>query len=129
VQREEMFFRITRTVEKIAQSAGLTATVNILPGIPSTYNNPELVEAMLPALRRAAIKLQETHPIMGAENYSFFSQQIPGFYFLLGTGKLHGQNPNGDIDEKGLVYGVKALSSMVIDYLTKKPQQPIHLQM
>ncbi len=74
------------TVTKIAESAGAVADVRISTGCPVTYNDPELTAMMLPSLKAAAggenVKLIKA--ITGAEDFSFFQQQIPGLYFFLG---------------------------------------------
>ena len=59
--------------------------------------------------------------ITGAEDFSFFQEQIPGLYFFLG-GLPAGGTPAGHhtpdffIDESGLELGVRSLSHLVVDY-------------
>jgi len=90
-----------------------------------TANDPALVEASLPSLRRA---LGPTHvvplrPLTAAEDFAYFSRVIPGFYFFLGVGNrtmtamVH--TPDFDLDESALVHGVKALSTLLVDYLER----------
>ncbi|MCZ6559858.1 MAG: amidohydrolase, partial [Gammaproteobacteria bacterium] len=79
--------RLVTTVENIARSAGTTATVEIDPGYPVTVNDPELTAAMLPTLRSIAGEenVVVIDLITGAEDFSYFQQEIPGFYFMLGA--------------------------------------------
>lgn len=121
-----MHKKIEQTATLIAQSAGATAEVDISIGYPVTYNNPELTERMVPSLQAVAgsenVKLR--NPVMGAEDFSFFAQKVPGFYFFLGgapkgssledTAPHH--TPDFFIDEGGLTLGTKALCRLVIDY-------------
>ena len=60
---------------------------------------------------------------MGAEDFAWFANEVPGFYFDLGVrneseGKIHGVhtaffNP----DERALEIGVRVMSNVVINYL------------
>jgi amidohydrolase len=97
---------------------------------PVTYNDPKLVEEMLPTLRRVVgeANVITPKPQMGAEDFSYFQKVIPGFYYFLGVGNrakgitamIH--TPEFDVDEESLVIGVKAMTSMVLDYLDRKGQ-------
>ncbi|HSE98693.1 MAG TPA: amidohydrolase, partial [Blastocatellia bacterium] len=55
---------------------------------PVTYNEPRLVEEMLPTLRRVVgeANVITPKPQMGAEDFSWFQKEIPGFYYFLGVG-------------------------------------------
>ena len=91
------------------------------------YNDPKLVEGALPAMRRAvgAGKVVEVPQRMGAEDFSFYQEVIPGFLFRLGCGnKVRGitsdiHTPGFDIDEECLVVGVKTMADVVLDYLDR----------
>jgi amidohydrolase len=60
---------------------------------------------------------------MGAEDFSFYQQVIPGFFLRLGSGNksrgitAEGHTPEFDIDEECLVTGVKVMSNIALDYL------------
>ncbi|MFN7965008.1 MAG: amidohydrolase [Acidobacteriota bacterium] len=106
-------------------TVGATADLSYEKLVPATVNNPELTQATLPSLRRAvgADNLVESPPIMGAEDFSYFAQKIPGFYFLLGvsnqsrgiTAMTH--TPTFDLDEESLVVGVRAGAAVLLDWL------------
>jgi amidohydrolase len=91
------------------------------------YNDPKLVAECLPALRAAvgATNVFEAPIRMGAEDFSFYEQVVPGFFLRLGSGnKAKGiralaHTPEFDIDEDCLVVGVKALSNLVLDCLDR----------
>jgi len=60
----------------------------------------------------------------GSEDFSFYQQKVPGFFFFLG-GMPKGGDPltapphhTADfyIDESGFVLGVKAFCHLVVDY-------------
>ncbi len=121
--------RIKEIATKIAESAGATAEVKIEVLYPVTYNDPALTQEMLPSLEaiagKSAVELTPAHT--GAEDFSFFQQKVPGFFFFLG-GMPKGKSPKDAaphhtpdfyIDESGLVLGVKTLSGLAVDYMEK----------
>ena len=118
--------RMQRTVTKIAESAGATAELTIENKTLITYNNPELVKKMLPSLQRAAGEENVTwmDAMTGSEDFSFFGEKVPSFFFFLG-GMKKGQDPKTSfphhtpdfyIDEAGFKTGIKAFCQLVIDY-------------
>lgn len=125
--REDLHARIKRTAESIAASAGATAEVKIVRGYPITYNDPALTEKMAPTLRRVAGAKNTivVNPVLGAEDFSFFQQKVPGLFFWLGTrppDQTPEQAPSNHsplfyVDERGLLLGVRALAHVAMDYL------------
>jgi amidohydrolase len=126
--RKDLQQRIKRTVESIAASAGATAEVSFgtETSYPVTYNDPKLTEAMLPTLARVAGQghLVEAKPILGAEDFSFFAQQVPGLYVYVGA-RTPGtppadwpsnHSPKFHLDEMGLKLGVRTLANLAADY-------------
>jgi len=118
---------IIRTATKIAESAGGKAEVNIQVMYPATVNDAKLTEQMGPSLQRAAgaENVKITLPVTMAEDFSFFQQKVPGFFFFLGAYpadmKLDKQPTHHTadfmIDEKALTTGVKALINLTMDYM------------
>ncbi len=95
-------------------------------------NDPKLVEASLPALRRAVgeMNVVEAPKRMGGEDFSFYGQVVPGFFFRLGSGNqargivAESHTPKFDIDEKCLEVGVKAMANIVLDFLERQAGAP-----
>jgi len=124
--------KIKRTAEKIAESAGAKATVEIEFGAPLTYNDPKLTAMMAPTLQRTVGKDDAVlvAPTTLAEDFSFYQEKVPGLFFFLGAypSQVKLNNPpvhhTADfmIDEKSFVTGVRTLVNMTIDYMyaTKK---------
>ena len=121
--------KIILTAEKIAESAGARAEVRIVNKTPVTYNDPALTAKFLPSLIEAAgkEKVKETKPRTGAEDFGFFAQKVPSFYFFLG-GMPKGNKkedaaahhtPDFYIDESGMKLGVRAFCYIVLDYFGK----------
>jgi|TARA_R100000988_G_scaffold1024_4_gene973 amidohydrolase len=122
--RQLIFKRLKTVVQNTAESNGATAELTINKGYPITYNDPELTAQMLPTLVETAGKenVKLINAITGAEDFSFFQNEIPGLYFFVG-GKAPGREASGHhtpdfyIDESGLKLGVRAMSNLVIDYM------------
>jgi amidohydrolase len=85
--RADVHERIKRTATLTAQSFGATAEVTIPNGTPVTANDPALTAQMAPVLKRAAANgnAQIIKPIMGAEDFLFFADEIPALFFGLGV--------------------------------------------
>jgi amidohydrolase len=118
--------KIKITAEKIAESMGATVEVKIDVKTPITYNTPELVRATLASLEKAAGKenLMESNWVTGAEDFSFYRQKAPAFFFNVG-GMPAGKNrkdaaphhtPDFYIDDSRLDVGIKAFCNIVFDY-------------
>ena len=125
--RQEIHERIRRTVTKIAESAGATAEVEIDPGVPVTFNDPGLTEQMRATLERVIGSDRISHAplITGAEDFSFYQEEVPGFFFFLGgrppdvplAEAIPNHSPLFYIDEAALVTGVRAMAHLAVDYL------------
>ncbi|MCS5490616.1 amidohydrolase [Algoriphagus limi] len=119
--------RITEIITNIAESAGAKADVNIGKLYPSTVNPPELTAQMMPSMEAAAGKgnVIAMPPVTGAEDFSFFQREKPGFFIFLGGMKKGGDplttpshhTPDFFIDESGFILGVKALSYFTVDFM------------
>ncbi len=125
--QKDVHQRIRRTVEAIAQGAGAKAEVHIDLGYPVTRNHPELTRKMLPTLNRIAgeDRVVLVPALTGAEDFSFFAQQVPGLFLFLGgrpesvpleESPAH-HTPTFLVDESGLLLGVRALVHLTVDFL------------
>lgn len=117
--------RMKEMVPAIASAYRAEATISIDKGYPITYNDPELTAQMLPSLQKVAgsKSVIEIKPITGAEDFSFFQKEVPGFFFFLGgmapgeTEAFPHHTPDFYIDESGMLLGVKAFIQLSLDYL------------
>lgn len=127
--QKQVHEKMQLTATKIAEASGATATFSVTTKTEVTYNNPELVKRMLPSLEAAAGKdhVKESDWTTGAEDFSFFGDKAPAFFFFLGGMPL-GQDPakaaahhtpDFYIDDSKLDVGVKAFCQLVIDYAAK----------
>lgn len=119
--------RMEEMVPSIAKAYGGDATIVIKDATDITYNDPDLVSTMLPTLQRVAgsENVQTQKAVTGAEDFSYFQREVPGFYFFLGgmtpgnTQSFPHHTPDFLIDDSGLLLGVRALTEMSLDYLNK----------
>lgn len=131
--RKEIHERIRRTVTKIAESAGATAEVEFQSQTPVTYNDPALTSQMLPTLEAIAGKenVVLTDAVLGAEDFSFFQEKIPGLYLFVGgmpkdkkpSEAAPHHTPDFVIDDSGLILGVKVLTGLTLDYMEAKKKK------
>jgi amidohydrolase len=86
---EQVEQRMRQIVESIAAGAGGGAEVEFVDHVPAVISDPALVKRMLPALERVAGPVNVTMwpPAMAADDFAYFSQAVPGFFFFLGTQK------------------------------------------
>ncbi len=122
--------KIKTTATRIAESSGATAEVGIDILYPVTYNDAALTKQMAPSLERAVGKenAKVIAPVTMAEDFSFFQQKVPGFFFFVGAYpadmKLNAQPTHHTadfmIDERCLVIGVKSLVALTTDYMYAK---------
>jgi amidohydrolase len=126
VIRTELHERVRRTAKGIAEAAGATAEITLDDGNPITWNDPKLYERMRPTLARVAGEgFVPGHPLTGAEDFSFFAEEVPGLYFWLGVrdpkvavaDAAATHSPRFLVDERALVLGVRALAHLVVDYV------------
>lgn len=125
--KELILKRMHEMVPDIAKAYGGTATVEIENKTAITYNDPQLTNQMLPTLHNiaGAEKVELVKPTTGGEDFSFFQEKVPGFYFFLGgqpegtTEPAPHHTPDFFIDDSGLTLGVKVMSQLAIDYLNQ----------
>ena len=117
--------RITEICESIAKAHGGTCIVDIRKGYPFLINDIATTEA---SVRIASSYLGEefVEPLqlrMTAEDFAYFSQQVPSCFYRLGVGNkklgidksVH--HPDFQVDEKALEIGVGLMAYLAIQHL------------
>jgi len=127
--QQDVHERVRRTAEMVAQSGGATAEVTINRTAPLTYNDPALAEWAAGTIRRVAgAENVFTAPFQtGAEDFPEFTARAPGFYFFLGAvprgqdpaTAARNHSPQFFVDEGVLPLGVRAMTQLAVDYLTR----------
>ena len=124
--RDHIKKRMKELAEGIAESYGGNAIIEIVDGADITYNNPELMEKMLPSLKNTAgnnnVILNKAKTL--AEDYAYYLNEIPGFIFELGgyntneTRKAPPHHtPDFFIDDNSMLLGVKVMTNLALDFL------------
>jgi len=127
--RADIWKRIEKTATAIADSQGARAEVKVYEGVPVTYNDPPLTAWGARSLGRGVgdERVTESRPVMGAEDFSFLAQKVPGMFFFLGVTPPDedpreapaNHSPLFHIHEPALKYGVRSLAYLAIDYLRR----------
>jgi len=122
--RQQIHERVERTAKQIASSAGASAEVDINLGYPVTYNDPELTRKMSDTLQRVAGEnFTEANLITGAEDFSYYANEVPGMFFFLGIAAddpemvYPNHSPYFYADESALPVGVQAMTALALDFL------------
>jgi len=119
--------KIEKIIKGITESYGASYRFQYREGAPPVYNDPSLVKESLPIMKkivgsRNVILLK---PQMVAEDFSYYGQKIPSFFYFLGvrnekkgiTHMLH--TPYFNVDEECIPLGVKLMSYLLLNYLEK----------
>lgn len=122
--------RIRAIADGITRAHGGSYELVYARNTPAVINDPALSEWAGEALRAALedIDVRELEATMGGEDFAYFSNVVPGFYFRLGTldpehgsGGLHTPTFRGD--SAAIPVGIEAMTTLVTAYLAE-PEKP-----
>ncbi|XP_047175108.1 IAA-amino acid hydrolase ILR1-like 4 isoform X3 [Vigna umbellata] len=135
---KESFQQLRHRIEQvvIAQAAvqRCNATVNFLqeqnPFFPVTINDGDLHEHFrsVAGSLLGVNKVNNMQPLMGAEDFSFYQEVIPGYFFMIGMQNASHEkleqvhSPYFKVNEDVLPYGAALHASLAVSYLLKHPQ-------
>jgi len=117
--------RVDEIVRHISKLQGVTATVDMIPEVPSQLNHESLFEASGRACKRlfSQDKILDRPPaFLGAEDFAVFGQDVPSYFYWLGTNtlengsELHHQ-PGFVVDTHAIPLGVSLLTLSVLELL------------
>ena len=121
---------LTRLAEGIAAAHGAAASVTITPGFPVTFCDPRAValgETVSGDLFGPEAFRRLDQPIMGAEDFSYVLEKIPGAMFFLGVAEqgadwhscpaIH--SPRMTVDESALPRGAALLAGCAVHFLER----------
>ena len=124
--RAEIYDEIRQIAAGVAlgTSAKIDVEFDVGGFYPVTFNNLYLVEKLSPSLKEATNNkfAINNSPSTGAEDFSYFSQEIPGLYFWLGVNAPGVMEAPGNhspyfvVDDDALDEGLKSLIYLVLDY-------------
>ncbi len=114
--------------------AGVTQAGGGTYELEYTRNNPALINhAALTAWARerlvarlGADQVEVNRPVMGAEDFAWFAQRVPGLYFRLGATAPGTKNsglhtPTYRADDGAVAVGMRAMAGLVVDFLKAPP--------
>ncbi len=125
--QDQLHADFQRVATNIGKGMGVDVNLEITKGVPVTYNDPALTEKVVPFLENAAgeenVKLRKA--ITGAEDFSFFAEKVPAFFFFLGgcpegTDPMDAaphHTPDFYVDDAGMITGVKAMVNATLGYM------------
>ena len=127
--RQQVFADLINVSESVAHAHGATAVAQVpdTKGNPVTVNHPALTMRMAPSLEKVvgADNVVEMDLTMGAEDFSYYANEVPGFFFFVGA-TPRGQDPvkapsnhspEFFLDEEALKVGTRAMLQVALDYL------------
>ncbi len=119
--------RMREILDGVTKANGATFEMEYQKNAPATVNDPALTRKVQPLLDRivgaANVKLVE--PTMGGEDFAYFADEVPGFYYRLGvlkpgttSGGLHTPTFRGD--DSAVPVGIRVMSRLLVDYLVSQ---------
>jgi amidohydrolase len=124
--RRAMHAGIRRVAEGIAAAHGLEVDVQIVPGYPVTVNDDGFA-AFAHETAAALVGAQRVHempaPVMGAEDFSYILQQVPGALVFLGACPPEGEphplhSDRMTLDEGALATGIALHAAVALRWLS-----------
>jgi len=117
--------RIEELAQHTAAAFGATAEVAYVPGSGVVVNHAgftDFVRGVIQEARGDDAVIELAHPVMGAEDFGLYLEQVPGAFAFLGARPAHQDaypchHPRFDIDEHALPIGVEMLSTVALEYL------------
>lgn len=117
--------RIGELVRGIATSMGAQAEFEYQRGYPATVNDPAMTRLAWQAAAETVGEdnVVESPQMMGAEDFSYFLESVPGCYWFVGSrnedkGFVWGHHhPRFDLDEGALAIGIESMVRTALAYL------------
>ncbi|MEA2563040.1 MAG: hypothetical protein QOH06_4544 [Acidobacteriota bacterium] len=124
--RAQVERRMNEILDGITRAGGGSYELEYKKNAPATVNDPALSQTSAALLARSvgAENVKVVEPSMGGEDFAYFANEIPGFYFRLGvvapgttSGGLH--TPTFRADDSAVAVGMKAMSRLLVDWLSQ----------
>ncbi len=116
--------RMREILDGVTRAGGGTYEMQYDRITPVTVNQRELAARMRPTLERLMGRenVVEVPPTTGAEDFAFFANAVPGFYYRLGTvnpalGSGDHHTPTFKADDASIPIGMRVMSALLLDYL------------
>lgn len=111
---------------------GATVEIDYMMGYPPLVNHAGETERFFQVAKAVfgEEQVQVTPPMMPAEDFSYYVQQVPGCFIFVGAGNedkgitYPHHHPRFDIDEAAILNAAKILVSMAENYLEQQDEIP-----
>jgi len=118
--------RMREILGGVATAGGGSFTLNYERGSPAVINDLALTERTVPTLERVVGKdhVLKLEPAMVGEDFSYFANEVPGFYYRLGVqkpGTVSGDHhtPTFQADDSSIPIGIRVMTAVLLDYLNR----------
>jgi amidohydrolase len=121
--------RMREILDGVTRAGGGSFELDYKKNAPATLNDRGLTETVRPLLERTlgAGNVKIVEPSMAGEDFAYFANQVPGFFFRLGvvkpgttSGGLH--TPTFRADDTAVPAGMRVMARLLVDYLTLSNQ-------
>lgn len=127
--RDTVERRMDEILDGTTQAGGGSYELDYERGTPPTINDPALSRRVAPSLVKVlgSEHVREIDPTMGGEDFAYFANAVPGFYFRLGVadpekGSGGHHTPTFAADDASIPIGIQAMSQLLFDYLSSAGQ-------
>jgi amidohydrolase len=119
--------RMREIADGITRAGGGSYDLVYTQNAPATHNDAALAAWARPVLEAAlgAENVVPSPPTMAGEDFAYFANEVPGFYFRLGvvkpgtaSGGLH--TPDFRADDGAIAVGIRAMTHLVLAYSNKE---------
>ena len=117
--------RMHEILDGVTKAGGGSYTLSFDRAYPLTVNDTVLAKRMHPSLvrRLGAANVRILEPVTGGEDFSYFANTVPGFFFRLGTQKPGTKSgghhtPTFMADDSAIPVGIRVMSGLLLDYLS-----------
>lgn len=121
--RQEAHRLIEQTIVGVVEGLGGKVDFELKKSYPCLENNPTLYDSLVPVMKEylGEENVVEVPQRMGAEDFAFYSQEIPSLFYRLGTGfededearALH--SSRFDVDENALISSTGLMAWMALN--------------
>ena len=96
--------RVREIAQSTAEAYGAKAEITWVASAPAVYNDGKMVEKSIQVAEKCGFSVVPEESSMGGDDFSFYTENIPGCYIKVGTGKgptIH--QSNFQVDEKAIL--------------------------
>ncbi|MCG8467092.1 MAG: amidohydrolase [Gemmatimonadetes bacterium] len=122
--RDAVERRMGEILDGITRAGGGSYELDYDRGTPATINDLDLTAQMAPTLAKVVGEenVVVLEPTMGGEDFAYFANEVPGFFYRLGMvkpGTVSGghHTPTFAADDASIPIGMRAMSNLLLDYL------------